>query len=249
MILLNYRIKRFSWTIVELVIFLISSYFLPTLTFTSYFTAKFIQSLITYLTGLNHGIDEQKTKSTFPDDKHDSYQVKPEVLPIRPNSTLEKFLEACGRCHQYAIITCYELSCDKFFGTALFLFLRFDVWYLLGFYIMDAFVCITLGVDIFGYGLDLMFMLITLVETWNLSSEQFEIHRIKRCNEGIGTTREIMKLLLLLLVWYLYVFYSPSLVWHFPVVQFFLLNAFIFFVTCCFRPYINLGIDQQKKKR
>ena len=39
-----------------------------------------------------------------------------------------QFLRTCGKCHNWAVITIYHLSKDKFFGLGLLLLLRWETW-------------------------------------------------------------------------------------------------------------------------
>lgn len=43
---------------------------------------------------------------------------------------IEKALASCGRCHNWAILSIYQLSVDKFFSFAMLLFWRWDFWVL-----------------------------------------------------------------------------------------------------------------------
>ena len=272
--------KKSSWcTIFEYLLFILVKILMPQVTFTSYFTAKFIQSLIVYVCDFNHPKDQYKRALTYcigtishpvhaavkynktaaPDNEQDS--LKPEVLELRANATpanweqpvgfaidctkeqIEKFLEVCGRCHQYAVITCYELSYDKFFSWSVLLFLRYDMWILIVGCLVLCPITFILFVDFSGFLIDVLFEIIILIDVANLNAKQLHSNRKSRSS----TTRlEALKFILLICIWYSYELYLPNTIMLYPSAQFLLLIGIIFSGSLCMRP--TFGCCSKKKR-
>jgi hypothetical protein len=85
------------------------------------------------------GVDQDSFTSLTPDFMSEdisksvlgSVSVKQPVgfaYPGIQNDDIKALLKSCGKCHNWAQITLYEISADKFFSSCMVLFLRWDAW-------------------------------------------------------------------------------------------------------------------------
>jgi hypothetical protein len=86
---------------------------------------------------------------------------------------LEQILELSDQCHNWAQITIYELSADKFFSFAMLLFLRAEVW------VLELFSIVCSIGDVAPL-VDLLFIVIVTWDTWNVRVEHLQTNK-DRC--------------------------------------------------------------------
>ena len=117
-----------------------------------------------------------------------------------------KVLESCGRCHNWALITIYEMSTDKFLSLSMLSFLRWDVWVLLvGLTVAVPMLCFPNGSfsDVAGPVFDVLFLALSLFDGWNMNTDRLLANR--RYAFGFLNFKNALKLVVLFAVWYVYV--------------------------------------------
>ena len=117
-----------------------------------------------------------------------------------------KLLESCGRCHNWALITIYEISTDKFLPLATLSLLRWEVWTLIVFFVAAGPVlCFDEEngfKDLLGPALDTLFLALAIFDCLNMNSARLHARR-KVTRRSL---QNFAKLVVLLLVWFVYVY-------------------------------------------
>lgn len=150
------------------------------------------------------------------------------------NANILKLLTSCGRCHNWALITIYEMSTDKFLSLAMLSFLRWDVWVLLvGLAFGYPLACESdLILDFLGRFLDILFLALSIFDSANMSNARLVAsrrHAVAR--DPWLSIKNALKLGFLFVTWYVYVemIVKPFGITH--MLQFPLLLLLSVFVT------------------
>ena len=125
------------------------------------------------------------------------------AVKYRVEQVMQK-LEACGKCHDWAVVSLYLLSFDKFLTYSVFFPLRWTTWITLAF---------SIGISVFQvpsiYKLyiitDSFHLLLTLVDVLNFSVERLDMNEAASSsvlNRNRGYWRDIGKLFALGLLCY-----------------------------------------------
>jgi len=124
---------------------------------------------------------------------------------------VEKFLDLCGKCHNWAVITCYELSADKFLSLAVLCFLRWDMWIVSLFaVILEVYVywigsILTDVVEIIVQLIDTLLFVLILIDTANMRSDTLKKNQEEKKKAGHSDSiHEIMKLVSTVFLWCVY---------------------------------------------
>jgi hypothetical protein len=192
-------------------------YQLPQLTYCISYPSDPFHAALQYKTNVWH--------YAFPRDKSvavdRSYALSPVAIPIgkgsdarlnQPcgfayvdfdDSNINKLLASCGRCHNWAIISCYEMSADKFFSLSMLSFLRWDMWIVSGLSLLFA----PLSLTVAGAMADLLLIVLLTVDTMNMDKLQLrknqelaspQLDQFKK-NQDVG--KQLAKFGLLLVIW------------------------------------------------
>jgi hypothetical protein len=239
---------RSVYTVAEFTLIMLGRVLSMQLTFSSYFSAKMIQSTVFFLSRSHTGMQRLRYHLGFPSDRmhagityHDTFyhyafgrgthattqnvdaatKLEPAALEgsVGDNALLSaycgyaypriardhiiKVLESCGKCHNWALITIYEIATDKFFSMAILSFARWDVWVLLVIALLGCTAPCT------GDLVDTGFLLIAAWDSLNMNRDQLVRNEIHRRADSKGGTRlrDFLKFVVLMSVWYAYIYY------------------------------------------
>jgi hypothetical protein len=151
------------------------------------------------------------------------------------DSELEQLLASSGKCHNWALVTLYQISSDKFFTYGLLAILRWETWILW----LALLISCARGEDL-GYLVEPFLLGLFLYDTFNLNSVLAEKGQIYRNTRKMSVRSEAAKFLMLCII--------SAFVWSSIGVwgassQYFLLLALTFIVALsmwCFFPTVPL---------
>ena len=166
-----------------------------------------------------------------------------DLMKINNNIILEK-IKSCGKCHDFAALTIYCLSCHKFLSYSVMAHVRWMNWFLFAIACSvhvvvyqlrsavdsERFDTVLQNISVF---IDLVHMFITAIDILNIRDERLEDNNWSA--RGIfyfrGVCGELTKLLLLLLLMILWMTLTPPWMSNFGYYEY-LLGCFVigFFV-------------------
>lgn len=122
-----------------------------------------------------------------------------------------QLLESCGRCHNWALITIYEMATDKFLSFSMLSFLRWDVWALVGMsMVFGTKVCFPNGLfggfrDEIGDLMDVGFLILSVVDGFNMRNARLIANRAHANRDKWRSIKNALKCMCLFFFWYIYV--------------------------------------------
>jgi hypothetical protein len=125
------------------------------------------------------------------------------------SASIMKLLASCGRCHNWALITIYEMSTDKFLSLAMLSFLRWDMWVLLVGLIVGYPLAFEHDVilSFLGRLLDVLFLALSIFDSVNMSHARLLASRRHAERNPWLPLKNALKLVFLFITWYVYVEY------------------------------------------
>lgn len=204
------------------------------------------------------GYDGNTYHYAFPKGKRDNedvdsmFNLAPQKLPYLPQTKITarcgfaypglsdndilKMLESCGRCHNWALITLYETSSDKFLSMATLSFLRWDVWVILS----ACFVCFIsaaahggflLALNTCGMLCEFAFLILAIIDSLNMNVARLQTNSVKKHAFSNPHLTDALKFFGLFFVWYV-LFRLFALIPYFgPCPQFFTLLVLTMLIT------------------
>lgn len=165
--------------------------------------------------------DDVKVAKTATLQANCGYAVSPQIA----DNEILQLLRTCGKCHNWALITIYEISAHKFLSLTILSPFRWDVWILLFAIAVSSLADFSLaGADAMA---DWGFMGIAIYDSFNMNKERLFWNRA----QGVQVTERI-RLPVLLMTWVAYVRWCQPYLIH-STVEFMLTLLIAITTTLC----------------
>jgi hypothetical protein len=120
---------------------------------------------------------------------------------------LTKLLASCGKCHNWALVTIYQMSADKFFSYGLLSLVRWESWML--WLLLVAAWTQDQAID---WLIDPFLMAVFLFDTFNLNDalvQKGRRHKLQQHGLALSLTREVFKFFTLVAIFYCCHLFAP----------------------------------------